>query len=158
VPREAFDPRSEPAELVSQWELAGGGKVTAREASLPVHFVAVAEIIGIGDTGAHRRQVKSLTAPHDVTVTYHLRRRGADWVLVNPPLPRVGLLALSRIVHGEIQEIEEIMNREVGDPRMFEFHKKDRDLEASELSELDEIARRMNLLPEAKTGESDETK
>lgn len=148
VPREAFDPRSEPVELVAKWELAGAGTVTAREATLPVHFVAVAEIVGISETGPHRRQVKPLAAPRDVRVKYHLQRRGADWVLVNPPLPRVGLTALSGIVRGEIQQLEETMGRETADARMLEFHRKLRDGAAAELAELDDVVRGMKRLPE----------
>jgi hypothetical protein len=153
-PREVFDAKSDPIELVVKWDFAAAGKVTPQEATVPVHFTAVAETIGFGDSDHNPRRVKPLAAPRDVTVTYHLQHRGADWVMVNPPLPRVSLFALIHILRDNIQETEEIIKAHATEPNVVRFQERMIAIRNARASELENIAHKMNLSPEAETGQT----
>jgi hypothetical protein len=151
--REAFIATADPIELVAKWEFAGEGTVTAQEATLPVNFVAVAETSIVGKLVQEQR-VKPLAAPREITVTFHLRRRGSDWVLVNPPLPRVGLFGLIRAIRSEIQVGEEVIKNEADDPASVEVHKKFIVTYLSRIKELEDIAQKMKLSDDAKADKS----
>jgi hypothetical protein len=168
-PREYFSADEDPVELVTKWEFAGVGSVTHDKAMLPVRFAAIANTMTytIDYFGLKRyyRRVKPLAAPREVTVTYHLKRRGEDWVLVDPPLARVGMSALSRILHRDVQLYKENLRREIADPQpndhiplTSDVIKKDRDMYAAELAELDALAHRMNIPLDAETGNTDEAR
>lgn len=157
--REYFRAAADLIELVAKWEFAGVGIVTSQKAMLPVRFVAIAETI---ESKGNYRRLKPLAAPREVTVTYHLKRRGKEWVLVDPPLPRAGLSALRRILNENMQQSDESIKWEVTEPhphdevlRVVESLTKYRDMEAAELAELDALARRMNLPLDATTGDAD---
>ena len=161
--REYFRADEDRIELVAKWEFAGAGNVTRNNAMLPVRFVAIAETTE--SKGRDRPRLKPLTEPREVTVTYRLIRRGKDWALVDPPLPRVGLSALNRILHADVQRTEDGIKWEVTGPhpqdevpRVVKDLTKDRDIYAAELAELDALARRLNLPLDAPTGDADEAR
>jgi hypothetical protein len=163
--REYFKADADPIEVVTNWEFAGAGIVTPEKAILPVRFVAISETMDYIESRTHFRHLKPLAAPREVTVTYHLKRRGEEWVLVDPPLPRAGLSAVNRIFHENLRQSEENIKYEVahpdpgGDaPRVMKFLKKNRDRDAAELAALDALARRMNLPLDATTGDADKAR
>jgi len=84
---------SDPLVVVDQWEFVG----IQTKASLTCgqyRFRIVAETIGSGLPSwitAESRHIRALQPPKRETVAYCLRFDGAKWMLVDPPIPRVGL-------------------------------------------------------------------
>jgi hypothetical protein len=158
--REYFKAEANLIELVAKWEFAGAGSVTRDKAMLPVRFAAIAETMRNTKEQGGNRLLKPLATSREVLVTYRLTRRGKEWALDDPPLPRVGLSALNRILREEVQRLDEVIKDEITQPRprgtdplVVKSLTEYRDMETTELAELDALARRMNLPLDAETGE-----
>lgn len=93
VPREAFLPALSPIVIVSNWHLDGTKILSSNVAVATATFEVIATTEGEGDVsnGARQRKIFSLPEVRIEKVEYRLIRKDEDWMLTNPPLPRVGI-------------------------------------------------------------------
>ena len=112
VPREAFDARTSPLFVVTSWKLISDTPLGETRATFTVGYHVVAFTEGDGyvrSKGAVKRFVG--IAPRDEVISYNARIVHGRWMLVDPPLPRVGASALLRIIDQEVVSDQKIASR-----------------------------------------------
>lgn len=120
TPRELFYIHYDPIVIVRNWNILKTQILDSGDATVLVHFRALAQTEGQGDAShkENQRRIKPLSAPRDEDVAYHLHFKDHEWFLVDPPLPRVGLDTLLTQTRSAINHMEKkITLQPENDPR-----------------------------------------
>jgi len=96
MPDDWFDPEYSPITIISEWHFVSETFLSQKIVSIVIESTKLAIADGEGDPsqGVNARTIKPLSIPTIDNVEYRLARVDSGWMLLDPPMPRVGLHAL----------------------------------------------------------------
>lgn len=106
---EAFFPLLDPVIVVEGYSVHKISTVAANEAVVEITFQRVARTEGSNDHGDNPRIFIKEKASDEI-VTYHLKKIESQWVVVNPPVPRVSRCNLISDYQSRIESTQEQLN------------------------------------------------
>lgn len=103
VPRELAEVGAAPIVIVSKLSVAKKADTKDDGVYLKANFRVLADTKGDGDLMYEGgRRIVPLSSPRDEVVTYHLRLKGGQWFLVDPPKPRVGIETVISVLQDNV--------------------------------------------------------
>lgn len=113
TPRELFYALYDPIVIVTDWKILEVENATPENATISVRYHVLAATKGQGDytNNDRQREIEPLTLPRDEIVTYHMHLKDDEWLVVDPPLPRVGVDNLVLRARKALSKIERAIKR-----------------------------------------------
>lgn len=105
-PRDDFTPLQDDSIVVSSWEIIEAETATANAASFAVRFHVVGRAGHVDGRSAVFTVADNI---HDETITYRLQVRKGEWVILDPPLPRVGVMGLKKVAEKDLKKSQEYL-------------------------------------------------
>ncbi len=130
LPRELFEAALDPIVIVSDWKLLGPAPPKGKDATFRATFRVVGVTKDQSTKNLVRRGVVPLAKPREEEITYRLRLKDGHWKLVDPPLPRVGVKSLVRLMRHEVDQNARLIRETLSIPKdsgLFRTYEWERD-------------------------------